>query len=299
MPFEIAALGAALSWAAGGLIAANPARELGGPRFTRLRMVWVSFALVVWASLLGEWSSIDGASILWLGVSGVVGLTLGDAALFTAFNRIGPRRTSILFTTNAPIAAFLGWLIFDDLVTVAIVIGTALIVAGVMLAVASGQARTHPWERIDGSPWVGIAWALFGALCQAGGLLLSKPAFDAGAGSVSAGAVRALVATPLLFAFARPMDAIANGGRAPATTQAITPRLFGLILVSGTLGMVVGQTLLLYAIDNGDVGVASVLSAMSPVLMLPLIWTTTRERPALGAWIGAALAVAGTAFLVT
>ena len=95
------------------------------------------------------------------------------------------------------------------------------------------------------------------------------------------------------------MERVAAGGSQRGAAPPITRRLFGLILLSGTLGMVVGQTLLLYAVDNGDVGVASVLSATSPVLMLPLIWATTRERPTIGAWVGAGLAVAGTALLVT
>jgi hypothetical protein len=34
-------------------------------------------------------------------------------------------------------------------------------------------------------------------------------------------------------------------------------------------------------------------------MMLPLLWITTRERPAMGAWAGAALAVIGTTLLAT
>jgi hypothetical protein len=39
MPFEVAALLAATSWAVGGLVATEPSRLLGGPRFVRIRMV--------------------------------------------------------------------------------------------------------------------------------------------------------------------------------------------------------------------------------------------------------------------
>jgi hypothetical protein len=39
MPFQVAALLAATSWAVGGLVAAEPSRLLGGPRFVRIRMV--------------------------------------------------------------------------------------------------------------------------------------------------------------------------------------------------------------------------------------------------------------------
>jgi drug/metabolite transporter (DMT)-like permease len=41
------------------------------------------------------------------------------------------------------------------------------------------------------------------------------------------------------------------------------------------------------------------LSATVPVLVLPLIWVRTRQRPATAAWAGAVLVVAGTAMILT
>ena len=103
MPYQVAALGAAFVWALSGLIAATPSRELGGPRLTRLRMVAASAMLFITATIYGDWGSLplDGSSVGFLVGSAVLGLLIGDAALFTAFARFGPRRTSIVFTTNA------------------------------------------------------------------------------------------------------------------------------------------------------------------------------------------------------
>ena len=41
--------------------------------------------------------------------------------------------------------------------------------------------------------------------------------------------------------------------------------------------MVFGMTLLLWAIGHGDTGVATILSATTPVIMLPLLWITIRQ----------------------
>jgi len=57
------------------------------------------------------------------------------------------------------------------------------------------------------------------------------------------------------------------------------------------------MTLLLYALSGGKVGIVSTLSATSPVIILPMLWLRTGERPAAGAWAGAALVVAGMALL--
>ena len=57
------------------------------------------------------------------------------------------------------------------------------------------------------------------------------------------------------------------------------------------------MTLLLYALAGGKVGIVSTLSATSPVIILPMLWARTGERPAAGAWAGAALVVAGMALI--
>jgi uncharacterized membrane protein len=57
------------------------------------------------------------------------------------------------------------------------------------------------------------------------------------------------------------------------------------------------MTLLLFALSGGYVGIVSTLSATSPVIILPMLWLKTRERPAVGAWIGAALVVVGMGFI--
>jgi drug/metabolite transporter (DMT)-like permease len=44
--------------------------------------------------------------------------------------------------------------------------------------------------------------------------------------------------------------------------------------------------------------VATILSATTPVILLPLLWITIRQAPAAGAWLGAVLTVLGTALLI-
>lgn len=299
LPFQVAALAAAFCWALSGLIAASPVREIGGPRFTRLRMIVATAILVVVASIFGDWGSLplDSPSLMLLFGSAAVGIFIGDAALFTAFARFGPRRTSIVFTTNAPMAAIIGAVIFDEAWTGLGVVGTCLIVFGVILAVFFGArpGQTHRFESIVGSPFVAFGWALLGALGQAIGAIMIDPVLEAGASTWTVAAMRVILATPLLWIFARPMD---RAARAPQGAP-MTLRYWAILTVSATLAMVVGTTLLLNAFKNGPVGQATVLSATTPIMMLPLLWIATRERPGMGSWVGAAVAFAGTALLVS
>lgn len=296
MPFQVAALLAASSWAVGGLVAAEPSRLLGGPRFVRIRMVYVTVALTLIGLVVGGWSTIETGDWLPLGISGFVGLAFGDAALFEAFSRLGPRRTGMLFAANAPIAAVLSAIVYEEQFGWLGVVGTVFVVVGVSLAIAYGTrpGQSHSWEEVRGSLWVGVSFGLLGALGQAVAVLVADPVFDGNLDPWAGAAVRAVVGTAGLFAL-RPWFERRNNSRPPVV---LTLRLWVLVLASGTLGMVIGKTLMLIALADGPPGLVSILVSVAPVIQLPIIWAVTRELPPVGAWLGAALAVAGTAMVL-
>ena len=70
-------------------------------------------------------------------------------------------------------------------------------------------------------------------------------------------------------------------------------------VLTGWVGMGVGMGLLLWALSLGSVGAVGVLSSLTPVLVLPMLWWKFGRIPALGAWVGAAVAVSGTALMLT
>ncbi len=261
-------------------------------------MYWVAFALAVITTILGDWGTIGSREFLLLAASGIIGLALGDAALFACFARLGPRRTSIVFTANAPMAAVMSAVIYGERFSVPALLGTAAILAGVALAIAFGTrpGQSHHWEEVQGSLAVGLGFGFLGAAGQAIGVLLADPAFDSEELTPWAGAaVRAtvgLLTLLILRGWFERRSAVPYPERIPA-------RLIGMIILSGTIAMVLGKTLVLAALDGGDPGIVSVLVSTTPALQLPLIWAITRERPAAAAWAGAGLAAAGTALIVT
>ena len=260
-------------------------------------MVYVSVALVVIAVLTKGWSTVDLSDWVPLAISGFVGLALGDAALFEAFSRLGPRRTGMLFAVNAPITAVLSAVIYDEEFGILGVIGTALVVSGVSLAIAYGTrpGQSHNWEGVRGSLAVGVVFGLLGALGQSIAVLVADPVFDGTLDPWAGAAVRALVGTLGLFALMPWFEHRSSTGRQPVV---FTARLWILVIVSGTIGMVIGKTMMLIALADGPPGLVSILVSIAPVLQLPIIWAITKERPPVGAWLGAGLAVAGTAMVL-
>ncbi len=296
MRFEVFAIGAAIAWAVGGLIAAHPSRELGGPRFVRIRMVFVSGLLVAAGWAVDGWSTVDASDWWPLILSGFIGLTLGDAALFEAFARLGPRRTGILFTANAPMTIAVSAMIYGERFTPKAAVGVVLVLVGVVIAIGKGTrpGQSHLWEEVKGSLKVGVLFGLLGAAGQAVAVLIADPVFDGSLDPWSGAAVRAIAGTAGLFVLMPLFERRSQGSE----KAKLTIQLLGWVIVSGAVGMALGKTLMLMALGDGEPGVVSVLVSLSPAMQLPLIWAWTRRMPALGAWAGAALAVLGTALIV-
>ena len=140
---EIAAVLAAACWALSGIMSAGPVAHLGPVAFTRIRMAMVFVMLAAWVLSTGSWRSI-GADHAWpIVLSGVIGVFIGDTLLFLTMSRLGPRRTSILFSMNAPISAVLGWLVLDETLSAREIAGICIVIAGVVLAIVFGKRRSQ------------------------------------------------------------------------------------------------------------------------------------------------------------
>ncbi len=291
--YEAAALSAAALWAMTGLLSTGPAQHLGAIAFNCTRMVLVTLMLLVWVALTTGWGSIQQDTLLPLVLSGFVGIFLGDTALFLTLNRMGPRRTAMLFSLNAPMSAILGWLLLDEHLSGLQLGGVGLTFLGVLLAIRFGKRKSqlHKWESIKGPVWIGVALGLAAALSQSVGSLIARPIMESGADPVAASSIRVGVAALGLLLLTRlPVSWVKPAGRFSA-------RVVGIIAISGLLGMGVGMTLILFALSGGEVGIVATLSATTPALILPMMWWRTKEAPALGAWAGAALVIAGSALL--
>lgn len=257
----------------------------------------MSGMLLVLATFNNGWSSLGHKEVGLVALSGLVGVLLGDIALFTAMARIGPRRTSVLFTSNAPLAAAGGVLLFDESFAPWALVGAVLTVVGIMLAVNFGSRKdteNEVFEMVEGSLSAGVVWAGIGALGQALGALAAKPVLDGGADTLAVAATRASIATVAMWILARPSDRLAQ----PARRGALEPSDHLKLAASAFIAMVVGMTMLLWALGHGDTGVATILSSTTPVILLPLLWIRMREVPVAGAWLGAVLTIVGTALLL-
>ena len=291
--FELAAVAAAMTWAFSAVIAAGPSAELGAIAFNRLRMSIVLVVLAAFVAITGGWRTLESEHVLPLVLSGLIGIFLGDTCLFLTMNRMGPRRSNILFSTNAPISAVLGWLFLGETIVGQKIVGIAIVFAGVVLAIVFGKRRSQlsTWEDVKGPMWVGVVLGLGAALCQSVGSLIARPVMETGVDPATASTLRVLVSVVCLSAL------MATGIKAVQPRAKLTLKTAGIVGLSGISAMGIGMTLILFALSGGKVGIVATLSAATPAWILPLIWIKTGERPAAFAWLGAGLVILGSSLI--
>lgn len=292
MSLEWLALVSALLWASGSLLSVVPARHLGTFAFSRWRMAFVALMLGVMTLWTQGWHTLSWSQSGVMAASGLIGIFIGDTCLYACMNRIGPRRSSLLFATHSAFSAFFGVWLFGERFSWMSWLGVGAVFAGVLVAVSFNGRMPRKLEVVQGS----LAFALFlgivSALCQSLGTIIAKPVMTAGADPVASSLVRMLVAFLahcVLWACRFPFCRDQNP---------ITIRVIGIICMNGFLAMALGMTIFLFALSHGDVTLVAMLSSTSPVMLLPLLWIFTRQRPSLGAWCGALLVVAGTVLIL-
>lgn len=287
---ELAALGTATCWAGTGLFATDAVRMLGPFHFNLIRQAFVSALLLLIVTLSGAWAGLALPQALTLAVSGVVGILIGDTFNFAAVGRLGPRRAGAVFALNAPMAALMGWLLLGESLPPRAILGIALTAAGVALAIL-GRPRSdaHRLETLYGTVITGVFLGLGAAFGQAAGSLIARPVMTTGIDPYLASLFR-------VGASGLAMSVLAATPFAPPL-RPLTRRALFLTAATAFTGLLVGMTLFLYALQGSKTGIIATLSATSPVIILPLLWLRTGQRPSALSWGGAALAVCGLALI--
>jgi len=283
------ALLAAFCWALASLISADVSRSLGGISFNRVRLIIVSIMLLFYTSIDNSWSTINLSFLITIIFSGIIGIFLGDTFLFLALQKIGPRRNNILFSLAAPFTIIINIIFLQERMNLIEFTGCLIVFIGVVIAITYGDNKNnnHRWETIEGSVKIGIIFAILAALGQAIGIVMMKPILNAGADPIASATIRTSISAMLLSLTYFSKNSIFRN------KKKYSYQIIFKIIISGFLGMALGMSLLLIALQNSDAGIVATLSSTSPIMILFLIWLITKKLPTFGAWIGTTFAMLG------
>jgi len=291
---ELAGLATAVFFAGGASFFTLSSRLVGSQVVNRTRLL-VATLILLGLHLLLYGSLIPAASRerwIWLGLSGVIGLALGDAALFQAFVQLGTRLTMLVFSTAPVVAAIFGYFLFDETLNTVQILGMLLGLGGVLWVVSEpdGQPRSQSQQRVY---LFGLLFAFLAALGQAFGAITAKFGLVGDFPALSAQVLRMLTATACIWLF----TLLRRQAAGTYTTLRQQPKAFGLLLIGALFGPVSGVWLSLVSIQNTEVGIASTLIAMVPIFLLPIGYFVFKEKLTARGIIGTVVALAGVAIL--
>lgn len=304
---HFAGIATAMLWTGTSISFTAAGKRIGPVAVNAFRIVLALLLLAITHRWLGESWIPDVATrqVLLLAVSGFIGLSIGDQALFISFMDIGPRLATLVMTTSPLFAVFFGWMALGETLSGPAWAGVALTVGGIAWVVMersptpSAQGQTH---RVRG-----VIMGLIAGACQAGGLLLSKQgmghgwlAEDQHLDPQAATLVRMFFAAfgmiPILI-----IHRVRNRARRAAGVrpQRIgSPRVGYLFAAMGAVfGPFLGVWMSLVAADKAPVGVAQTLCSLTPIFLVPLAALIYKERISPRAALGAVLAVGGAVLL--
>lgn len=299
------ALGTSFCIALATLITAEVVKAVGGPMaLSRWRMLIGFLMLAVMTTVLGGWSKVSLSHMPLIVLSSVVAIVVADPALNAGIALIGARRTGLIFSLSAPFAAALGFLLLGETLGTKQLIGCTLVVCGIAFAVGFNRRAAGPsgaGDPVERNSSVhaelklsaaGVLLAVLAAFGQAVGILSMRPVMVDNADPFAVMSLRALVAVILLWGFylGTPRTWTEGIGRPDAPTLAR-------VSLGVFIGYVAGMSMLMIALTGTSVAVASTLSSMAPVAILPMLWLRTGASLAWQAWCGALVTVIGTAIL--
>jgi drug/metabolite transporter (DMT)-like permease len=313
---ESAALATALLWTITAITFEYAGKRIGAKALNFLRLVMGSLFLGIYGLVVhGSFAPFDAPlqTWLWLGASGLVGLVIGDLLLFQAFIDFGARLSMLVYALSPAFAAILGWLILGETLGTLALVGMALTLAGIALAIlgrpgAKPEAATqaaHAGAKAAGAAAAsaeahaataarrlrGILVALLATLCQAGGLILSKigaPSLDAFSGTHVRVIVGVLGFGIVLVATGSWRGVLGSLRDGKATASLVAGSFFGPFL---------GVSLSLAAVQGTQAGIAASIMSLVPIMIILPSVAIFKEKVAFLEVLGALIAVAGTALL--
>jgi drug/metabolite transporter (DMT)-like permease len=226
--------------------------------------------------------------ILWLALSGFVGMALGDWALLASVERVGVRQAMLIHGTAPLFLLIRSWTGKGDPLTTFQVVGVLLVVTGVG-TVTWLQGRGGALRPVGFA--MGIFFGLVAALGQAGGIVIAKYSiadFDllTASGTRLAGA---LVGLLLVQAFRLRLRR--------SVTALKVPDLWRSLTIPAFVGTYLGIILMMTAINFSPEAVSGALLATTPLFVIPCAVWMLGETFQSRVLVGTAIAVAGIALI--
>ncbi len=294
---ELAALAASVCFTIGPTLFTLAGRQVGSLTANRMRLLLgLAYLLGIHWLLFGRpYPAMAWQPLAAMLLSGVIGLALSDVFLFEAFVLIGPRLTLLVLNLSPVLATAMAWVGLGERLRPLQIAAIGVVLGGVSWVVLErGTPDRKGHSRNQHNPR-GLLYALIAAIVGAVSILLAKIGMGYGLNPISGATVRISGGMVVLWGWTM------LSGRLPSTWAALKkhPRALGIIAIAVLIGPVAGISLSLLALKNIPVGIATTLSSLPPVLLLPVAHWVFHEKITPRAIVGTVVATGGVIWLLT
>ncbi|WP_444997057.1 DMT family transporter [Aliikangiella sp. IMCC44359] len=283
---EIAALATAFCWS----IAVVFFRQLGSAFHPLTLNLWKGIISITGLAIIVVF--INGqiptqSNLLWLLLSGVIGIGIGDTAFFAALNQMGERSTLLIAETLAPIfTAILAILWISEWLNAYQWMAIAIILFGIDIVLRS-KKKKDPNTHFT---WSGFSFAAIAALCQAAGAVIGRDVLlNTNVDSLTASLIR--LCGGLIFII--PVMLFSKTNWLPnKPTQQTWKHLF----VATFIGTFIAMSLQMFSFAHAEAAIVQSLFASCIIFSLLIAWFQGHKISA-HALIGSIIATVGISII--
>jgi drug/metabolite transporter (DMT)-like permease len=260
-------------------------------------LVAIGFLAVTHIVFLGTLvPSANGSQWFWMGLSGIVGLGIGDSGLFAAYVTIGPRRSLLMMALAPVFAAVSAYAMLGEIIGEVAILGIALTLIGVVIVILEAEERSGEMKISVRQKAAGVGFGLVAAMGQGVGLALSKKGIELNPAVIlnplSATLMRLLLGAVFIWVIAL------LSGRLRTVLAAVSDfSAMENTTIASFLGPYLGITFSMVAVTFTATGVAQTLLSLMPVMIIPVVWILHHQRTSWRGVLGAIVAIVGVAII--
>jgi len=260
------------------------------------RLLLAALFLITACAVQSAWLGVWPAAImpgfkasLYLAMSGVAALAIGDHFMYRSLFTAGPERTALVLLLSPAATAALAWISMGETLSLAQILGMVLVLAGVALTIwKSGK------EKNIGITGSAVRDSILSAACLGVGSMLARQAFfvEPDANPLVGTAIRVGSGALVLFIVAR------YRGSLNSAIRSVQPRVVAKNLLGGVLtGPVLGMLFFITAMKFQPAGIVTTITFMSPLLIIPIGMIRFGTRLDMKTLGGGAIALGGVILL--
>ncbi len=298
---ETAAILTSLLWTLCSLFFASAGRRMGALSVNAYRII-IALGLLSGVHLLVFGTLSPGANNdqwIYLSISGIIGLGIGDFGYFGALIHLGPRKAVLLMSMSPIFSVISAYFILDEVPGMFALVGISITLIGVAIVVVERAEFSGEPELTHSNRIKGIIAGIGGSIGQGVGLVISKY------GMINAASDPSNPLNPLSVTLIRLLSAgifvwlvVIISGNSGHILRSLKDRTgLSLTFVGAALGPFIGVYLSMVALNYTYAGVAATLMSLMPVMVIPIIYLKYRQKTNLRGVAGALVAFTGVAII--